>query len=365
MADIKFSCPHCNRAIQCDELWGGHQIQCPVCQGEMTVPQLKPEPAPSLGKTLVPTPPAGSGKLSAGRTQVARSSTGTGASQKPFQPVAQKKSNPLLKFGLIGVLLVAIAGGGYFAVDYFGLLGGEPVVKPVPKKKAGGAPRGPLGEATGAMDASEALDGGGGGGTDAGSAPAKPAPRPAELPVIAPLYTLEVSKAKIPESKVNGIISTNKFVSDTARIDRGPTAYVLTLRQGAGTVPDAAVQVFLRLKPTDGPTNQSFTVSHENKDPVVSQVVKLWKDPRRGVQQKPVSLGFCLKLELAGITNGIIPGKIYLALPDDEQSVVAGVFNASLIIPDPNALPAPAPGPDPAAASAARNQMNRRYGTRQ
>src|ERR1051325_1395532 len=67
MADITFSCPHCNQAIQCDEAWGGQQIQCPICQGALIAPAQPtaptpaptPAPAPVLRNSLVPQPPSG------------------------------------------------------------------------------------------------------------------------------------------------------------------------------------------------------------------------------------------------------------------------------------------------------------------
>jgi uncharacterized paraquat-inducible protein A len=45
MADFRFACPHCGQDIECDELWSGHDIQCPTCQKELTVPP-KPDAPP-------------------------------------------------------------------------------------------------------------------------------------------------------------------------------------------------------------------------------------------------------------------------------------------------------------------------------
>src|ERR1043166_8524604 len=47
MAEIKFFCPHCKQKTSCAELWGGHQLQCPSCQREVTVPQSEAAPAPA------------------------------------------------------------------------------------------------------------------------------------------------------------------------------------------------------------------------------------------------------------------------------------------------------------------------------
>ncbi|MGH8245437.1 MAG: hypothetical protein ACREUU_03290 [Gammaproteobacteria bacterium] len=40
-----------------------------------------------------------------------------------------------------------------------------------------------------------------------------------------------------------------------------------------------------------------------------------------------------MKLEFEKAVSGIIAGKIYLALPDPEQSVIAGEFRADIRVP--------------------------------
>lgn len=39
MAEFKFSCPQCGRHIQCDTGYSGRQINCPICQKSIVVPQ--------------------------------------------------------------------------------------------------------------------------------------------------------------------------------------------------------------------------------------------------------------------------------------------------------------------------------------
>ena len=78
------------------------------------------------------------------------------------------------------------------------------------------------------------------------------------------------------------------------------------------------------------------------RDRSVPQVVKRWKtNPRYAPQSKAFSSGYAMKLELGEITNGVLPGKIFVALPDTEQSVVAGVFNATTTLADASGAAAP------------------------
>src|SRR4051812_45769728 len=59
MAEMKFNCPKCGQLIACDELWGGHQIQCPTCQTEIAVPAQGAGSAPAAPAAggLVPNVP--------------------------------------------------------------------------------------------------------------------------------------------------------------------------------------------------------------------------------------------------------------------------------------------------------------------
>lgn len=38
MSEFKFSCPHCDQHLQCDERLGGKQIQCPACNHLIVIP---------------------------------------------------------------------------------------------------------------------------------------------------------------------------------------------------------------------------------------------------------------------------------------------------------------------------------------
>ena len=356
MADIKFSCPHCKQDIQCDELWGSHTIQCPMCKGEMVVPQSQPAPAPlapvrssiataaEVGNPLVPKPPAES-KLSAGKTQVARSSTPTGVPQRSFQQPKKKGTNPLIKYAIIGVSLAVIGGGGYFGWTYYQ---DSEAKKEEAERQAKIQKR--AAEAKAAAEAAEA---------------ANPTPKaPKDLPVIPPTYTLSPEKAQIPEGRANGSISGTAFVPEIARIDRSGDAYVLTLCQGAPVSPDRAIRVFLHLKPNEGPTNQTIEGTPDARSPLVSQVAKFYKtDPKYAPKRENFSMGYNLKLELGAMNRNLIPGKIYLALPGDDQTVVAGLFQATP--PNPNAAQATAAPGQPAAPVLNPNaKRDKRYGTK-
>src|SRR3954471_1318039 len=123
MADLKFNCPHCSQTITCDELWAGHELQCPACKGAISVPTAGSEAAPSL----VPKPPEAPARLSIGRPQhtPAPAPHAAGGSKFPAgNPMARKPAAPAKKQGNLkkiltySVALIVCAVGGYFGVTY-------------------------------------------------------------------------------------------------------------------------------------------------------------------------------------------------------------------------------------------------------
>jgi hypothetical protein len=255
--------------------------------------------------------------------------------------VKQKSPGSFAKVAkLVGVILLLAGTGVYFAW-YFGLLKkGETdlAAANAPPEKA-------------AVDTNEA------------AAAAAPAPKLDQ--VIPPVYTLDVKTAKIPDGKANGMINGTNFVLDTARLERSGNSTILTLRQGAGVSADREVLVYLRVSPTESLTNRTFTVSSDTKFGAPT-IVKRWKhDPRFAPQQRPYTGGYALKLETGNAEeDGSLNGKIYLALPDNEKTVVAGNFKALSTVVQAVAQPT-AEGTESGAPQGGMDaRMRQRYGVR-
>ena len=47
MSQFKFSCPHCDQHLQCDEQASGLEFQCPNCQHLIRIPPFPAEPPSS------------------------------------------------------------------------------------------------------------------------------------------------------------------------------------------------------------------------------------------------------------------------------------------------------------------------------
>jgi DNA-directed RNA polymerase subunit RPC12/RpoP len=183
MADIKFSCGNCGQHISCDELWSGHQIQCPACHNNITVPhfqvaaQVDGVPQPPVPQSPAPNRP----KLSAGLTQVPARSAPPAAIPQRRPPRPPKSKNSLLGYAVLAVVLLVV---GVAAYNYLPALISQ-VKDTGSSLKSSGAARpgsasggGPLGEVNEAMDASDALDGGG--------ARSRPRPSATKVPAAVP-----------------------------------------------------------------------------------------------------------------------------------------------------------------------------------
>ena len=114
---MKFSCSHCGQEIECDELWSGHEIQCPTCKGQLTVPP-KPDAPPHASLASV--------QRSAPKLSIGASRAGRDAAPPPPPPqelIMQQKlkearagqKGSASKWVTVGAVVVILGVGGYFA----------------------------------------------------------------------------------------------------------------------------------------------------------------------------------------------------------------------------------------------------------
>ncbi len=142
-------------------------------------------------------------------------------------------------------------------------------------------------------------------------------------------WNMDLDSVQFPAGRANGSLSGINFVVDVARLDRAGYSQILTLRQGDGAAVNGELFIYLSISPSETVTNRTWTVTKDMKGKGVPQIIKRWKtNPRYAPVQKAFSTGYTMKLEMGSPTNGVIPGKIALSLPDAEKSVVAGEFQA-------------------------------------
>jgi len=273
----------------------------------------------------------GQARLSIGSSQVQRSSAppppppqAVLLQQKLAQAKASQKGSAM-KWVVGGAVAIVFGVGGYFGYGYFSEW----------RAKRSEAAKQSSTAATQEVAAAVA---------------AEPAPAPKkELPLLPPIWTLDVEQATIPEGRANGMIAGTNFVVETARLDMVGNLCLLRLLQGSIASPDLGFMVYLRLGAGESVTGRTWTVSQEMRGTAVPRVVKLWKtDPRYAARQKTTSYGYAMKLELGDITNGVMSGRIFLALPPvTEQNVVAGIFQAETSLGEASGAAAANPAPPP------------------
>lgn len=339
MSEFKFDCPLCHEPIQCGVEYAGYPIQCPACNGQITVP--KPEARPKVRVTT------------------------TGGSTPPMPaipPLRQGGSGskpPYLKIG-VSVLLIGVVLAALF-----------PVLKRFQKTTDA------------AIEETAEAGGGGQEATDPARLEPKdervvnrpgassenpvetPAPVAAELsaPIVIPAWTLDLEKAEVPKSRANGNLGGPNFVVNQARLHKNGILNILSLRPGTNALADRELLVYIRLKPGESIEGKTIQITRD-LPAGVPQVAKKWRpDPRYAPQQKFFSSGYLMKLEFGKMKEAGLPGKIFLALPDQDGTVVAGHFEAETALTaasatDPVAATAPAATPqqtmDP--------KMRERYG---
>ena len=103
---------------------------------------------------------------------------------------------------------------------------------------------------------------------------------------------------------------------------------VAELRQGKDVFPDADINVFLFLKPGESLEGKTYEVAATDEVKVGAPHVHIHRIPTGEKLPKGMAYPnkFAMKLEFGKAKDGKIPGKIYVCLPDEQKSYVAGTF---------------------------------------
>lgn len=156
----------------------------------------------------------------------------------------------------------------------------------------------------------------------------------ATMPLASGTWSLDLDSETIPEGKANGMITGTNFVVDTAVLVKVGVTHILTLREGTNALADRELFVTLPLNAGEQMAGHTWNITKDMKGKGVPQVIKRWKtNPRYAASKKAFPTGYAMKLEFGQATNGIIPGKISVSLPDPESSYVVGSFKAALVTP--------------------------------
>ncbi len=145
------------------------------------------------------------------------------------------------------------------------------------------------------------------------------------LPLAPAVYTLDLGAVTLSDGRANGKVGGTNFVVDEAYVEVSGTSQILRLIDGSPFAPNREVLVYIQLKSGGTLAGRSFSVTKDAKGTEIIQVTKRWKSkPGMPLEMKSYNSGFALKLDIGQGKDGEIPAKLFLALPDTDQSVVAG-----------------------------------------
>jgi hypothetical protein len=328
-------------------------------------------PAAAAPKSLVPEVPKET-RLSIGQARHAPSSPPPQASasstlaKSAAQFAAKPKKKSALVQGLVwGAVLIGLGVGGYFGFTW--VKGYQDKKNAEDRTAAANSDGGEFGHAKHLNDVLDATDPanmgrisaprrstGGGGNVSpqasaamasANAAAAGGGANAANAAVVPPVYTLDTNALKITDGKVNGTISGTNFVADGSRIDPLSGQLVLRFYQGSVSAPDRSVLIYIRPKLGEPLAGREWLIGPDVKGG--PSIIKMWKAVPTAPQlaNKSFATGYAMDLKLEKIASGKLHGKIFLALPDTERSVISGAFQADTKLPD-----SPAAGATPAGA---------------
>jgi DNA-directed RNA polymerase subunit RPC12/RpoP len=277
MSEFKFACPVCGQHITADSSSSGGRIDCPTCYRKIIVPH-----APTSGET----------KLILSATQADK--------PRPKQTLllgladggATKKGRGSL-FATIGLVLVlggACAGAYVFRDKIF-----KPNSDSLHTK------------------------------SNAAIASTRTYAVPTNIS-----WTLSLTNKAIPETDAAGRIHGSGFRYEKAVLQGGH----LTLRQGQSGSADLGVTVQFFALQGENLSGKTIEIAAD-RSPPLPKVVLRWKDEAQKAITTSIHGGYALKIGFGNAANGRMPGWIYLCLPDEKKSFVAGVFNAEIRKPSP------------------------------
>jgi tetratricopeptide (TPR) repeat protein len=159
-----------------------------------------------------------------------------------------------------------------------------------------------------------------------GMAPTKPksstaAPRTSRVG-----WSMDLRNVGIPVTPATGKIHGEAFIVETAKVENN----ILTLRQGKDFFPDRAVTIFMFLKKGEQLEGRTFNISNDHGFGAPHIHMK-WRDGGKNIPETKIFMKeYAMRLQFKKKENGALPGDIFLSLPDDSKSFVAGTFIAKL-----------------------------------
>lgn len=139
-----------------------------------------------------------------------------------------------------------------------------------------------------------------------------------------PVWIDNAANISIPSIPAEGIAHGKKFKVEKATIQNG----ILELRQGQGFFPDYSFMIFTFLEKDEIAAGKILTV--RPSDGLGGPHIHFkYKVSGKDMPETEMFMEkFTMRLEFIETAGNQVTGKIYLCLPDENKSFVAGIFKA-------------------------------------
>jgi hypothetical protein len=281
MSVFKFACPVCGQHITADSADSGGQIECPTCFRKIVVPQYSGSADPKFVITAA---------------QVSKPKPVPAAAAVQAGTSVEEPSASNVWLALAGVALVALGAGGFWAFHSR-------------EKGHGSVGRPP--------ETNQAVQ----------QEPVKsePSPKPAYAIPTSFQWSLSLSNAAYPEAPASGGIRNAGFQCERATLQGGQ----LALRQGKSGGQEVSVTIYLFAEQSEDLAGKTIDIKADRKPPL-PKVALRWKNSGQQSGKEEFNSGYALKLSFGAISNHHLPGRLFLCLPDDDKSFLAGAFDAEI-----------------------------------
>ncbi len=280
MSEFKFACPVCGQHITCDSGSSGSPMACPTCFRQLVVPQAT---APGTSNLV----------LTASEVQ-SRIIPLPGSSGAEAGRVVPVKRFPWAALALGLVVCTAGAALFVFRGKIFSALPKAVRVK-----------------------------------TNSLASVATPTENGTN-------WTLNLVAARIPDAPVAGQINGQSFAMQRATVRGG----MLILWRGTKWPPDVGMAVDFFAKQAEDLAGKTIIIEATSTN--APRLMVRWQDDQGQTVTQDFHEGYALRVEFGPLAGTRLPGKIYLAAPDEGKSHVAGTFEADIHKPSPQ-KPKPKP----------------------
>jgi hypothetical protein len=273
MSEFKFACPVCGQHITADSSTTGAKIECPTCFRSIVVPQAPASP---------------DSKFILSASQVA------GPRPVPSAPEPEFSSAPAKRFPVAGVALALMLCATGAAAFVFRDKLFSTSTRSSANSQTNLAPKFHL----------------------------TYHPVPTNF-----VWTLDLTETVYPAATPSGRLRGNGFLCDRATLQGGK----LTLRQSN----EMGFSVAFFAHQGEDLAGKTLVIAANRARPL-PRVDMRWKEDPGRFSTRSFYEGYALKAEFGQANEGRMAGKIYLSLPDEAKSFVAGTFDAEILKPGPH-----------------------------